>query len=552
MPTPPTTQVTLPTSRDSSQAWTSVSSSPVTQKMQQQKMQQQQQHQSSSGRSSARSLVSVGSSVSSSARSGSGNGMEVVDNPFKIPTDEDIFLLREREKQERVAKRERAKRLKVWEKDSHNVAASARNRTTFEYKKKGRSKRGGAAAGGAAAGGGMFPSSTRRDRESMAEFIAKKRDMFLIQMSLDTKREEIRKLEEKAKMKEDALRKSEEMLDEDATRFDAFLRENDRKAHEAMQRADRETKLKQEKIAELKKLNQQITKVEGEMNKHEDELKLCTKYKAFLDKLTPPEHFEQLRARKAAKAERMREAGLRVPADLDDVELSDDEDEMYFKEPAQLLEIFAQLEERNLFLIQNVQETEEALEELKQKKRDTEAVLNEKTEQLQTNINELRQKIGLEDEKSSTLTTRTGASVSVSEQNQILSALASKVNQVYVKCVGEPLDSMDTLDMLREIESELEELLSKMERMDPKDLEQGEHEKERERRERVRQAKYEEQQRQYEERLAKSTARSKGDVKKKTGRPVMFRSAPLRKTKKKQEKKKKKDEEAEDIKRFFT
>ena len=32
---------------------------------------------------------------------------------------------------------------------------------------------------------------------------------------------------------------------------------------------------------------------------------------------------------------------------------------MYFKKPQQLLDIFAELEERNLFLIQNSQETEE-------------------------------------------------------------------------------------------------------------------------------------------------------------------------------------------------
>ena len=44
---------------------------------------------------------------------------------------------------------------------------------------------------------------------------------------------------------------------------------------------------------------------------------------------------------------------------------------MYFKHPDQLLDIFSQLEERNLFLIQNVQETEEALEELRQKFDDT-------------------------------------------------------------------------------------------------------------------------------------------------------------------------------------
>jgi len=38
---------------------------------------------------------------------------------------------------------------------------------------------------------------------------------------------------------------------------------------------------------------------------------------------------------------------------------------MYFTEPKQLLDIFAELEEQNLSLIQNSQETEEALEEVK-------------------------------------------------------------------------------------------------------------------------------------------------------------------------------------------
>jgi hypothetical protein len=44
--------------------------------------------------------------------------------------------------------------------------------------------------------------------------------------------------------------------------------------------------------------------------------------------------------------------------DDDDGDSSDDGGgDMYFQKPEQLLDIFAQLEERNLFLIQNVQET---------------------------------------------------------------------------------------------------------------------------------------------------------------------------------------------------
>lgn len=54
--------------------------------------------------------------------------------------------------------------------------------------------------------------------------------MFTVsQMSLDIKREEIAKLEQKASQKEEALKKSELMLEEDAIRFDAFLKENDQR-----------------------------------------------------------------------------------------------------------------------------------------------------------------------------------------------------------------------------------------------------------------------------------------------------------------------------------
>lgn len=51
----------------------------------------------------------------------------------------------------------------------------------------------------------------------------------------------------------------------------------------------------------------------------------------------------------------------------DDGDDDDDVEPIYFKEPSQLLQIFSALEERNLFLIQNSQETEEALEDLKNK-----------------------------------------------------------------------------------------------------------------------------------------------------------------------------------------
>lgn len=143
------------------------------------------------------------------------------------------------------------------------------------------------------------------EKENMADFILKKREMFLVQMSLDTKRADIRKLEEQAQQREEALRKSEQMLDEDSVRFDAFLKENDYKAVEAIRKAEAETKAKQDKVQEIKKLVAQISAVKSEMSKYEEQLEDCKRYRDFLNKLTPEEwKIEQAQKRMQRKADR--------------------------------------------------------------------------------------------------------------------------------------------------------------------------------------------------------------------------------------------------------
>ena len=85
----------------------------------------------------------------------------------------------------------------------------------------------------------------------MREFIAKKREIFLVMMTIDNKREELTKLQERATLREEAIIKGEQMLAEDAARFDAFLKENDEKLQTVKRAADTELKGKQEKVSEL-------------------------------------------------------------------------------------------------------------------------------------------------------------------------------------------------------------------------------------------------------------------------------------------------------------
>jgi predicted transcriptional regulator len=104
------------------------------------------------------------------------------------------------------------------------------------------------------------------------------------------------------------------------------------------------------------------------------------------------------------------EEDLNETNESDDEDEDDDEDDdvppLYFTSPQQLLDIFAELEENNLALIKNCQETEETLEELKGKIHDTEKRMDQETESLKQQIEFLRFAISREEEKAKQLEER--------------------------------------------------------------------------------------------------------------------------------------------------
>ena len=526
------------------------------------------------------------------------------ENPFRLPPDEMVFLKREEQQAAAAADRNAQKALPVWQKTTNSQRQQAIRRINDDDILPGaaavRDKRTKRTKGLVAAATAAISTERRREKENMTEFIMKKREMFLVQMSLDTKREEIRKLEEKAQMKEQALKKSELMLEEDAIRFDTFLKENDHEAHKAIKRAEAETKAKQEKVQEIKKLHQEIQAVQSEISKLREHLDDCERYKTFLDALTPEEYFEDQKQQKLDRAnERMetkrgeirgeweakckiirtewevkeaeeaekrkkkkkrrkqqtpRAEGPQLPAeptftDAQEDYLSDTEPPMYFQEPGQLLNIFTALEEQNLFLIQNSQETEQALEELKQTFRNTKAEMDKKTIALEANIKELDTQIGAEEEKASALRRRAKSSTGEDAQKELLDNLKTKVREVYESCGFDAESDPSTLTMLTEMEAKLEELLTQIEHMPEDYVERAEKAKERERRDRVRGERLLAQQEAQARKMEISMRRSRQPPKRKTGKPVMMRSKPLFQ-RKKVEKKDETDENAADEQYF--
>ena len=159
--------------------------------------------------------------------------------------------------------------------------------------------------------------------------------------------------------------------------------------------------------------------------------------------------------------------------------------------------------------------------------------MDAETETLRLQIKVLEADIGAEEEKGKNLREKMNenAGQRMGVQDITLDSLSAKVNEVYVRCGFDSDASMSTLQMLTNIETKLEEYLTIIDEM-PKDfVEAAEKAKEKERRQRAREEKIEQQKREQERRVRRALERAQAPVHKKTGKPLMFRSAPTRKKK---------------------
>ncbi|MGH0132862.1 UNVERIFIED_CONTAM: hypothetical protein FKN15_000949 [Acipenser sinensis] len=188
-------------------------------------------------------------------------------NPFKVPPDQDIFLLRNKERERKKLEREQERNLKIHEKTTYAGRVNAKRTKIRDLMKEGKEE---GAKGGSddeqASWKLSMTKGCRIEKESINEFISRKRQMFLLQYSLAVKRDEMCKLDEMAIAEERKLEKAEQYLEEDATMFDAFLKENDKNSVEAIKIAELETKVKLEKVAEIKRIS---TKLMGLKRDHE-------------------------------------------------------------------------------------------------------------------------------------------------------------------------------------------------------------------------------------------------------------------------------------------
>jgi hypothetical protein len=162
---------------------------------------------------------------------------------------------------------------------------------------------------------------------------------------------------------------------------------------------------------------------------------------------------------------------------------------------------------------------------------------------LKAQIDTLKGSIKVEEDKGRALLDRAGKNTGVQAQERTLDELNRKVAEVYRAIFSEADNSLGTLQMLTNIEARLEELLSIIDAMPKEEVEAAEKQKEKERRQRVREAKQALAAKLQEERIQRSIRRSQEPVRRRVGKPIMFRSQPIQRKKKEVLEEKKVDEE---------
>lgn len=150
----------------------------------------------------------------------------------------------------------------------------------------------------------------RAKEADLRSYVTKKREVFLAHMACDVKKAEVVRLEEKVALKEEALAKSQKMLEQDAKRFEEFLQDRLERAAEANSSAETAAKRRQDRLQRLRQTKRSIDGVQAEIVKFCEVREECARYKAFIQRLTPSEWREKQQKLKQERKAKRREAWI--------------------------------------------------------------------------------------------------------------------------------------------------------------------------------------------------------------------------------------------------
>ena len=337
-------------------------------------------------------------------------------------------------------------------------------------------------------------------QDGLRDFIQQKREIFLAQLAIDTKKEELQRLDRLEREEEENLKVKEAEINLLRDQFRTFLESDGKTTMEARHAAEEKAKQRIEVSLQIKQISSQISTLRNEIAHYDEKLQECEEYKKFLEHLTPKDWRKQ-----------------------------HPQPEMYFKQPKQLLDIMATLEEQNMFLIRHCQDAEETVERYRSRfnqmleSRDGE--ITKQLDERDRKQQELDEMQARNEQYKMSGDFKMGNELSREERKELRRAIKLFYRQLGFDAAA----SKDTGAMLRRIESKMEEMTMKLEKVareDPALLKELSQKKEVERRNQERTEKNIRDKKEQEEKMLKSIQLAMMPVKKKTGRPLVQRTVP--------------------------
>jgi len=379
-------------------------------------------------------------------------------------------------------------------------------------------------------------------KEPLLNFLNKKKGMFLFQMSINERKEQIKEFEELAHLQELSLQNSKDLLEKDAEIFKQYVEKNKNETRQAIKKAEDETKAKQKKILEMKQIQDDLSTLMSKNTKQLEKLEKLYAYKLFLDKLTPEEFLRNQKKLKEERRGQMSQSMIIEDEKKDLVqeelkwqsynlnlspgiiELLHDEDndfEMYFQKPEHLQNLFENLEEKNLFIIKLSQDIEESLENFKHAFGAKQATLLSNEGTLKKNKGELDKAISTREKNIDQLHVKNDKFT-----EKTLTRLENAIKRIWEVSKlgkdGKTEQSQSGLDILRVMEKKLDQQLKELKTFNPqKVLEQYKICLHR-RRDEMNELKKKERDQEEKDKLEKIKKRMMAE--KRFGRPIMAKS----------------------------
>lgn len=284
-------------------------------------------------------------------------------------------------------------------------------------------------------------------KESIRELIQRKREILLVKMSIQNKREMSQNLEEWIDNEEGILREKFRDIEENEGRFEKYEEEMKLMMDNAISETEKKVMERLEKQELISKLTEDIDIKLTQSERKSEELKLLEEYKKFIDEITPPEFIQ-----KTEQPSGTTFITEQIPLKI------------FFKSPWQFLERINSLEEKNLFLIEHAQEAEQELETLKHQQEGIRREILDSSNEISTNLSNYKKQKQVLEAKLSDKVSEVESDAFLDEKT--MQQINLKVLKLFEYTGGDSSNNPSDLDMLEAIEAALEKYLDKRSAMD--------------------------------------------------------------------------------------